>query len=75
MTEKQLLNISDFSLFSMQKLQRSKKSHAALKIEILSRPPTLFENLVGGSTTPAERGGGVHTLFQYYPLTLIACKK
>ena len=65
-----LLNISDFTLFFMQKLQLPpKKSHPlffsnpTLKIEILSIP-TLFQNLVRGLTplpSPAERGaGGAH---------------
>ena len=63
------LNISDFSLFFMWQLQPlPEKSHSPLsqqpplKVEVLSSPPPLFENLVGGSLppspTPAERGGG-----------------
>ena len=74
MTEKNIfkvflsLNISDFSLFFMYKLQPPppEKGHPhfpsnpLLKIEVLSaHPPPRFENLVGGSTPPAaEREGG-----------------
>ena len=57
-----LLNISDFILFFMYKLQPPEKSHPLfpinppLKIEILSTPPPVFENCrkVGGG------GGGAH---------------
>ena len=36
-------------------------SNPPLKVEVLSSPTPLFENLVGGSTSPAERGisGGI----------------
>ena len=57
-----LLNISDFSLFSMWKRTTMKKvtlifpSNLPLKIEILSSPHFL-KKLVGGSTPPAKIGG------------------
>ena len=57
-----LLNISDFSLFLCKTGTPPRKTLPPLKIEILSSPPPLFENLVGGSSPPAERGGGVHTM-------------
>ena len=51
-----LLNISDFSLFFIQKLHPLKKvtfsfQATPLKIEILPSPPPIFlENLVGSAT-------------------------
>ena len=63
-----LLNISDFNLFFMWQLHPPpphEKSHPLfpcnlpLKVEVLSIP-TLFENLVGGSTPPLCRKGGAH---------------
>ena len=64
------LNISDFNLFFYFKIAPPPpwKSHSflsqqpPLKVEVLSATP-LFENLVGGSTSPAE--GGVYTMFTY----------
>ena len=66
-----LLNISDFNLFFMGKLQTPpppKKvtplfpSNHPVKVEVLSSPlQPNFQNLVEGSTPappPAERGGG-----------------
>ena len=49
------LNISDFNLFFSP----------SLKVEVLSSPPTLFENLVGGSPRPPthppiRKEGGPH---------------
>ena len=63
------LNISDFNLLFMWKLQlppAPKKSHHTLSQQPPSKswgpvkPPLLFENLVGGSTPSAERGWGAH---------------
>ena len=46
------------------------KKSPSLKVEVLSSPPCLFENLVGGSPSPpppcskkGREGGGVHTMF------------
>ena len=33
-------------------------SNPPLKVKVLSSPPPLFENLVGGSIPPADRGKG-----------------
>ena len=52
------LNIPDFSLFFVEKLQPPKKSHPLVP----SNPPPLFENFVGGSTPPPAERGGVHTM-------------
>ena len=60
-----LLNISDFSLFFMWKLQPPWKKSPPFSQQPLSKrwdlvKPPNFENLVGGSTCPAEKG--VHTM-------------
>ena len=59
------LNISDFSLFLMKKLQPPEKCHPTLSQQATSQnwdpvKPPLFENLVGGSTpSPPAEGGKV----------------
>ena len=71
MTEKYLwlkfflsVNISDFNLFLCENRNPPEKSHFLfainlhLKVEVLSSPPHLFENLVGGSTPRCRKGGG-----------------
>ena len=65
--------MSDFTLFFfyfLEKLQPlpEKKlpplfQNPSLKIEVLSRPPFLFENLVGGSTPSAEREGAHYGIY------------
>ena len=55
-----LLNTSDFSLFFCKIATPLKKlpplfQQPPLKVEVLSSP-SLFENFVGGSTPPADRG-------------------
>ena len=54
------LNISDFNIFFMWKLKPPWKKSPPLKVEVLSAP-SLFENLIGGSTTPCRKRG-VHTM-------------
>ena len=59
------LNISDFNLFLMWKLQPPEKSHPPLSQQNPSKSWSpvklpLFENLVGGSTPPLSRR--VHTM-------------
>ena len=58
------LNISDFGLFLMKKLQPPEKCHPILSQQAPSQnldpaKPPLFDNLVGGSTPlpPAEKRG------------------
>ena len=52
------LNISDFDLFLCENCNPLNKgtplfpSKPPLKVEVLSSPPSLIENLVGGSTPP-----------------------
>ena len=69
-----LLNISGFNLFFCENCNAPwKKSppfprNSPTKVEVLSSPLLLFENLVGGST-PQQKGGGMHTMCS--PLRLI----
>ena len=37
------------------------------KVEVLSSPPPLFENLVGAQPPPPQQKGGAHYVFYGYP--------
>ena len=59
------LNISDFNLFFYVKiatpLKKRKKSPPFPPFsQSCQAPPTLFENLVGGSTPPCRNGASAH---------------
>ena len=63
-----LLNISDYNLFFFVKIAMPpEKSHpffprnSHIKVEVLSSPLLLFENLAGGSN-PQQKGRGMHTM-------------
>ena len=73
------LNVSDFSLSFVWKFQTLRiKSppfphHPPSKLWGPVKPP-LFENLVGGSTSPAaERGGGAH--YACFPICRLCCSE
>ena len=69
------LNISDFNLFFMWKLQPLWKSHPLLSQQPPSKSwvpvkPLLFENLVEGSMPSAEREGCTHYALIYIFMVL-----
>ena len=54
------LNIADFDLFLCENCNPLFPSKPPLKVEVLSSPPGLIENLVGGSTPPQQKKVGAH---------------
>ena len=79
-----LLNISDFSLFFMWKWQPPWKKSPPFSQQPLSKrwdlvKPPNFENLVGGSTCPAEKGVHImrasHTYHQELVFVMICLRE
>ena len=69
------LSTSDFNLFLCKnctphwKRSPDLSQQPPLKMEIVSSLSPLFENLVGGSTLPQQKGGGCTLFYQHYVLS------
>ena len=61
------LNISDFSLSFMKRLQPRETGHPLFSSDVLlklrSYQSPVLENLVGGSTFSQQKGGGSHHVY------------